>query len=77
MIGVGVFRWFVLASSGILLTTKNLVALKSVLVIQPFTIYVALPLHGNVHQLECSALPKIVARVDKFTDTAIEPAFRL
>jgi hypothetical protein len=47
------------------------------LVKQPFAIYVALSLHGDVHQLKCCALPKIVAGVDKFVDAAIEPTLDL
>jgi len=77
VVGVGIFRRFVFASSRILLATKNLVALKSVLVIKPFPIYVALTLHSDVHELKRGSLPKIVARVNKFIDTAIEPTFYL
>jgi len=43
------------------------------LVEQPFAIYVALPFHGDIHQLKRCALPKIIAGVDKFVDAAVEP----
>ena len=73
MVGVRMFCWFVLTASRVLLTTDYLVSLKCVLVEQPFAIYVALPLHSNVHQLKRCALPKIVAGVNKFVDAAVKP----
>ena len=75
MIGIMSFSRLIPDSSIDILTAKHSVSLHKILIKKPIALNIAFAFHGNIHQLKSRSLPKIITRIDKFVDAAVEATF--
>jgi hypothetical protein len=77
MVRIWAFRWFIFNPAGEVLTTEVRIGLYGVLVVQPFTLDITFTLICNIHEFEGGSLPEIVATIDQFINSTVEPTFKL